>query len=587
MGRVSTGSYSQAQLAAPRRKMEYDIPRFGTIDTTSDPSHMNDLNSPDSLNIAYDTVGAIGSRKGYTKVLTTAAPSFIGGLFSYYKSDSTKQLLFASNSGLYKYDNAGGSTVLTGSPTTFTPNLGWSFDEYNDSVYAGNGTDPLIQYNGTTYSIANSAITPQFVKINKNRVYCANKNSSTLYFSDAGNPNSFPANNFIQINTNDGQNITGIEVINDTLIIFKDDSIWVLTGDPLGAGNITTIGNLQLRRANSSVGCSAFRTIKKVGSAILFMHYSGIYVFQNNTSVSISDGLNTTFQTAMNQSYISSAWAIYDNLTNLYIMGYPSATSTTPDKAIVYNMISKTQTIWDHLPGSCATTYRFSGLNASIVMGDPNKGNIYQLNQGYADIAGDNGSATSGTTTTIVDTSKSWITNQFVDCRVKIVAGTGAGQVAIVQSNTATTLTLTTTLTTAPASGSTYSIGYYDSYWKTKNFDFGAMGYIKKYTFFNLFVDSELYPIQFGSSIDFQPLTYQKNLNLSSGAKTWGTSNVWGASTGNWGSYSSEFVQANIAGTGRYIQCMFGNNLANQPWRVIKYSISYKMKKQRPNIVSI
>lgn len=579
-------SLSRVQQASPRQKLEYSITHFGTLDTTGDPSLIGEYDSPDTLNTISDKVGNMASRQGYTKLLATPTSSFIGGMYAFYKSDGTRKLLVGSGTQLLTYDNAGGTTALTGTPSAFTTNKIWSFDEYNDTVFGGNGTtDGLIQWSGTTYSVANSAISPQIVAIHKNRVYCVNKNSSTLYFSDAGNPTSFPVNNFIQINTNDGQNITGLKSINDTLIIFKDDSIWSLTGDPLGAGNITTIGNLQLRRANSSVGCSAFRTIQQVGSALVFVHYSGIYVFQNNSSSPLSDKLSTTFQTQMNQAYIQSAWAVYDNLTNLYILGFPSSNSTTPDKAIVFNLLAKNQTIWDHIPGSCAITYRFTGLNASIIMGDPNKGNIYTLNQGYADIAGDNGTATGGTTTTLTDTTKSWTTNMFTDCRIKIVSGTGATQTAVVLSNTATTLTFVSAMPIAPAAGSVYTIGYYNSYWKTRVTDLGATGYDKKFRFFNLFVDAKPYSIKFGSSLDFQPLAYQKAINLSNNTLTWGTQNTWG--TGNWGSYSSQFVQANIGGTGRYFQAMFGNDIANQPWRIFHYSISYKMKKMRANITSI
>jgi hypothetical protein len=579
-------NYSRPQIKAPRQKLNYEVPSFGTIDTTTDPTLIREIDSPDNLNIVYSSFEAVGSRNGYTKLLTTAAPSFIGGMYPFYKSDGTKKLLFASGANLRTYDNAGGSTVVTGTPTTFTPNLQWSFDEYNDVAYGGNGTDPLIGFNGSNYNITNSAITPQFVKVNKNRLYCVNKSSSTLYFSDAGNPNSFPINNFIQINTNDGQNITGIEVINDNVVIFKDDSVWILAGDPLGSGNTTTIGNLQLRKANSSVGCSAFRTIQKVGSVLYFMHYTGIYALQNYSVVSISDYLSNTFG-KMNQNFINLCWALYDDFSDQYIMGYPSSTSVVCDSAIILNTTTKGYSLWDHIPGAMAIKYKFSSLQPNLVMGDPSKGNIYTLLSGYADIAGDNGTATSGSTTTLVDTTKTWTTNIFVDCRIKFTGGAGSGLIAIVLSNTSNTITFTTTLTTAPGTGTTYSIGYYDSYWKSKPFDFHMTGYSKKYRFLNVFIDSEIYNILFGISVDFQPLTYQKPLKLASGALVWGQAGItWGLPGYTWGSYSSQFVQANIGSTGRYIQIMLGNNLANQPWRIFKYSIGYKLKKMRPNIQS-
>lgn len=592
MSRQIPAFLSKRQRNAPRIKLEDEVPYFGGVNTTSDPSSdapdgMSEIDSPDCLNVVYDIVQSVGTRKGYTKLLTTSLTNFIGGMYSLYQSTGIRQLVYGSGNHLYRYDNAGGSTQLSGTPATFTNNQQWSFDEFLDSVYGCNGSDPFIVYNGTNYSIANAGITGQFMKIHKNRVFIAPKNSSTLYFSDASDPTSFPANNFIQLNTNDGQNITGISELLDNLVIFKDESVWVLGGEPLGAGNTTTVGNLQLRQANSPVGCSAFRTIAKIEQVLFFMHHSGIYMLQNYSVSLVSPGLNKTFQTAMNPGFLNLCWGLYNSLEKKYIIGYPSATATVPDSAIVYHLLTKAYSLWDHIPGSCAVNYRFSGLLDTVLLGDPSKGNIYQLFQGYADIFGDNGTATGGSTTTLVDTTKSWTAGALVDARVRITGGASSGTIAIITANTSNTITFAA-VGAAIAAGSLYTIGYYTSYWKTKNFDFRMTGYVKKYRFFNLFVDSEPYPIKYGTSVDFQPLSFQKSLNLSSGSLLWGQVGlVWGPNSGNWGSFSSQFVQANIGSTGRYIQHMFGNDLANQPWRAIKHSTSYKLKKQRPNIVSV
>ena len=62
-----------------------------------------------------------------------------------------------------------------------------------------------------------------------------------------------------------------------------------------------------------------------------------------------------------------------------------------------------------------------------------------------------NGTATSGSTTTIVDTSKSWTVNEFADRWVMIIDGTGEGQMVQIVSNTATTLTFSAITTGADA----------------------------------------------------------------------------------------------------------------------------------------
>lgn len=580
-----SANYSQPQQQAPRRRLEYVIDKFGTLNTTDDPVLMGEVDSPDTLNTVYDRVGSVQERGGYTKVLTTSLANPIDGLIAFYKSDATRQLVYGSGTNLYRYDNAGGSVVLTGTPSSFTSNKAWSFDVYQDTVYGGNGVEPLIGYTGSTYSVINSAINPAGVKIHKNRVFAFKPNSSTLYFSDAGSPSSFPANNFIQINTNDGQNITGVEVQQDALVIFKSESIFILTGEPLGAGNTTTIGNLQLRKANSDVGCTAGRTVQRVGSVLFFMHKSGMFVFQNYTSQLISQPLNKTFADGTNLAFIDKSWSVYSPDEKKYILGYPSPTSTVPDKAIVYDLISKSWTMWDNIPGSCAVNYRFSGLTESVVMGDPTKGNIYQLFTGAADIAGDNGTATAGTTTTLTDSTKSWTSSLYVDAKVKIISGTGAGQISTITANTATQLTFSPAFVTAPDTSSVYAIGAINSYWTTKQLDYQAPEMSKKYKYTNIFADSADYPLRVGTAIDFAGISYTDSLNLGAGNWRWDQATpVWDQPGYFWDSRASVFKRSNISGVGRMIQHRFGTEKANQPWRLTRYSTSYKLKKARPDL---
>lgn len=73
-----------------------------------------------------------------------------------------------------------------------------------------------------------------------------------------------------------------------------------------------------------------------------------------------------------------------------------------------------------------------------------------------------NGWATSGTSTTLVDTSKNWRNNQYQNCRVRVVAGTGEGNDVVITSNTATTLTVASWNVATPAATSKYEI--MDSY---------------------------------------------------------------------------------------------------------------------------
>lgn len=68
------------------------------------------------------------------------------------------------------------------------------------------------------------------------------------------------------------------------------------------------------------------------------------------------------------------------------------------------------------------------------------------------------GTATSATTTTLVQTGKTWTASQWINSQVRITAGTGAGQIRTISANTADTLTVSAAWTTTPDNTSQYVI---------------------------------------------------------------------------------------------------------------------------------
>jgi hypothetical protein len=68
------------------------------------------------------------------------------------------------------------------------------------------------------------------------------------------------------------------------------------------------------------------------------------------------------------------------------------------------------------------------------------------------------GTATSGTSTTLVNTPKTWAVNQWNNFQVRIASGTGAGQIRTIASNTANTLTVSAAWTINPDATSVYHI---------------------------------------------------------------------------------------------------------------------------------
>jgi hypothetical protein len=76
----------------------------------------------------------------------------------------------------------------------------------------------------------------------------------------------------------------------------------------------------------------------------------------------------------------------------------------------------------------------------------------------YFIIGFDAGTATAGAATTLTDSTKAWETNRWANYAVRILAGTGAGQVRPIASNTGTVLTLQTPWATTPDATSVYAL---------------------------------------------------------------------------------------------------------------------------------
>ena len=74
------------------------------------------------------------------------------------------------------------------------------------------------------------------------------------------------------------------------------------------------------------------------------------------------------------------------------------------------------------------------------------------------------GTATSGGSTTLTNSAKTWTTNQWTNYQVRITAGTGVGQTRTIASNTGTALTVSASWTTTPNATSVYVIEANDDY---------------------------------------------------------------------------------------------------------------------------
>ena len=198
-------------------------------------------------------------------------------------------------------------------------------------------------------------------------------------------------------------------------------------------------------------GCSAGvdSTFNNTFGVIGVPTLTGFYIACPNAAASPT---GTTFHSTLLMVDSSQNWSTNEHVGKLLLLQTGGTAPTLQVRRIISNS--------RHALGlTGAITAPTNGTSRYIIQEPRAFGAMYVNKQANKEPVG---WATSGSATTLVDTSKNWIPNQWANCRVRIVCGTGAGGEAVVTTNTATTLTVASWSNGTPDATSKYDIG--DSY---------------------------------------------------------------------------------------------------------------------------
>jgi len=197
---------------------------------------------------------------------------------------------------------------------------------------------------------------------------------SRLYFSDLLEIDDWPVLNFIDISPNDGDYITGVKQVGDYLVIAKQHSIWLLTGD---VRSTFTVG-----RVHANKGAYSPRSLELVNDTLCFISDDGIYFSDFTQAVLISERVKKYWD-GLNSRRFNQVACWHAN-HKLYI-AVPSANSLVNDKVIVYDSLR--QCFVGVIPNwniSCFAEFREGGKRIDL-FGGSQKGQVSHLEVGYSD----------------------------------------------------------------------------------------------------------------------------------------------------------------------------------------------------------
>ncbi len=193
--------------------------------------------------------------------------------------------------------------------------------------------------------------------------------------------------NFIRIEPDAGDNVTGLAIYRGRIIVFKERSIWQITLSTISVGNFSvTFPNLELITA--SHGCISSKSIANVENDIFFLSRKGVYVLGYEPNIAI-DVLRTNELSAKIRPFFK----------NLTIAQMQNSAATYADFKYILTIPSKNQTIvydrertcwtgpWT-IDGNLFATFFDSSNVEHLLIGKDDSPTVLEMAEGYIDDSG-------------------------------------------------------------------------------------------------------------------------------------------------------------------------------------------------------
>lgn len=364
----------------------------GGLNSTSSPLEVADNESSDLQNIDFDRFGAILKRNGYTTLNSSAFNS--GATWNslhWYQitNTNTRMLVGTCGNKIAKMDDLDGTwDDITGSLTiTAGNNNQTSWTTFLDTAIGTNNVDAPFQYTGSGNASALTVPTgltkAAFVENFQNFAFLANVTVSgttrptRIHWSNINSISTWTATDFNDVGNNDGYPITGIKVLGEKLIIFKERSIWqaIFTGDP----DIP----FSFSQTPSTQGCIAPFSIQKVGNGIVFLAYDGFYFFDGYNSSKISDKVTTTIL-GFNDLRYQFASSMYQLNKNRYWCSFTAGGGATHSRVITWDSYKNAWSLYVGINANAMAIANIAGGQEKPFFGDY-LGFVYQADNGLND----------------------------------------------------------------------------------------------------------------------------------------------------------------------------------------------------------
>jgi hypothetical protein len=230
--------------------------------------------------------------------------------------------------------------------------------------------------------VANTASQPQRVFFSSITTTEASPGGGTT--SHGADAEIFPSSHYLDVG-DDNAPITGLAVLQDQLVVFKEDQIWNISGDEA----------LEFRtwRAQSTVGCIAPKTIVNMRGTLLFLGRndgsSCVYSYDGSSAEEMSLPLETTLNENIYALGDKASQPIQPCATRYrgsYILCYRKVGGSTFETAVLDTRPPRPRwMIWDKIEASCFIPFNGPGDAGEMYYGSQEEARVLRLDTRLTD----------------------------------------------------------------------------------------------------------------------------------------------------------------------------------------------------------
>lgn len=207
------------------------ISGFSGLNLDDPISALDNSELSECINLNVGKGGQLVKRFGYELFSTISNTLRLLGHFRQSTGNRMVVANEAANATVYFMEDGG---TLTS--TSMVGTADWGL-QYADKYYVLGDNGVTEFSSGFSDTAINTSYDPYVGTVHKDRLFLVSSdNTSRLRYSDIADFATYQSDSFIDVSQGDGEDITALIVLDDKLIIFKEQSIWALyvQGDPSG-----------------------------------------------------------------------------------------------------------------------------------------------------------------------------------------------------------------------------------------------------------------------------------------------------------------------------------------------------------------